>query len=132
MRLHHVQLAIPAGGEDAAREFWIGGAGWSEVPKPPALAGRGGCWFRRLDAEGRVLAEIHCGVEGDFMPAAKAHPALLLDSVKELEALGARLPLHGGAVDWSERHTFDGYERFHASDPFGNRIEVLAVPEATA
>ena len=106
--------------------------GWAEAEKPPALAGRGGCWFRDLDDEGRVLAEIHCGVEAGFRPAAKAHPALLLGSVRELEALGTRLQLHGGAVDWSERHTFDGYERFHASDPFGNRIEVLAPSGATA
>ena len=120
MRLHHVQVACPRGGEDGARRFWVDGLGMAEVAKPPALAGRGGCWFRG------GAAEIHVGVEEPFAPARKAHPALVLDDVAELEAAGARLAGLGFEVDWTERHTFAGYERFHAFDAHGNRVEVLA------
>jgi catechol 2,3-dioxygenase-like lactoylglutathione lyase family enzyme len=120
MRIHHVQVACPRGGEDAARRFYGAGLGMTEVPKPPALAARGGCWFR-ADA-----AEIHVGVEEPFAPARKAHPALVLGSVAELEEVGARLAELGFDVDWTERHTFAGYQRCHAFDGAGNRVELLA------
>ncbi|MDT0203749.1 VOC family protein [Nocardioides sp. AE5] len=126
MRLHHVQVSCPPGGEDAARRFWGEGLGMAEVPKPAALAARGGCWFRGYDAGGAVSAEVHVGVEEPFTPARKAHPALLLDSVAELEAAAGRLADGGFAVDWSERHTFDGHERCHVRDAHGNRVELLA------
>ncbi|MDQ1708786.1 MAG: hypothetical protein QOG49_171, partial [Frankiaceae bacterium] len=64
--IHHVQLAIPAGGEDSGRQFWGGAVGMAETAKPPALAARGGCWFR-----GGGL-EVHLGVDPDFRPARKA------------------------------------------------------------
>ncbi len=69
MRLHHVQVTCPPGGEDAARQFYGEALGIPEVAKPPALAGRGGCWFR---GDG---VEVHVGVEEPFSPALKAHPA---------------------------------------------------------
>jgi catechol 2,3-dioxygenase-like lactoylglutathione lyase family enzyme len=84
--LDHVQLAIPAGGEKAAREFYCGILGLSEKAKPPHLAGRGGCWFAGPGVE------LHVGIEEPFRPAAKAHPALL---VSDLEAMRARLAEHG-------------------------------------
>lgn len=74
MRLHHIQVACPAGGEDAVRRFYGDGLGLTEVPKPSALAARGGCWFRGYDEDGRTVAEIHVGVEEPFTPARKAHP----------------------------------------------------------
>jgi catechol 2,3-dioxygenase-like lactoylglutathione lyase family enzyme len=120
MRLHHVQVACPPGGEDAARRFYAEGLGLTEVAKPPELAGRGGAWFRRDGVE------IHVGVEDPFVPARKAHPALLLDDVAALEALATRLTGLGFAVDWGERHSFPGHERFHTHDAHGNRVEVLA------
>lgn len=126
MRLHHVQVACPPGGEDAARRFYADGLGLVEVPKPPALAGRGGCWFRAYDAAGAAAAEIHVGVEEPFVPARKAHPALVVDDVDELDRLAARLRGAGHEVDTSERETFAGHLRFHAFDPHGNRVEVLA------
>lgn len=126
MRLHHVQVACPRGGEDGARRFYADGLGMSEVAKPSALAGRGGCWFRVYDDRGGVGAEIYVGVEDRFAPARKAHPALLLDDVTELERVGARLEELGFDVDWTERHTFDGHERFHTRDAAGNRVEVLS------
>lgn len=113
-RLHHVQLAIPPGGEDAAREFFVGVLGLAEVAKPPELAARGGLWVR-----GDAL-EIHLGVEADFRPAAKAHPGIL---VADLDALAARLERHGVPVRWDD--TFPGHRRFYAADPHGNRLEFL-------
>lgn len=127
MRLHHVQVACPAGGEDDARRFYGTGLGMTEVAKPASLAPRGGCWFRSYDDAGAVTAEIHVGVEDPFRPARKAHPALLLDTVADLEAAGERLAGAGFEVDWSQRHHLDGYQRCHAFDGAGNRVEVLAV-----
>jgi catechol 2,3-dioxygenase-like lactoylglutathione lyase family enzyme len=68
--IHHVQLACPAGSEDALRDFYSGVLDFQEVAKPPALAARGGCWFR-----GHGI-ELHLGVEHEFRPARKAHPGL--------------------------------------------------------
>ncbi|HEY9566029.1 MAG TPA: VOC family protein [Nocardioides sp.] len=126
MRLHHVQVACPRGGEDDARRFYGDGLGLVEVPKPAALAGRGGCWWRSYDASGQVVAELHVGVEEPFAPALKAHPALVLDSVAELEEVADRLLRLGFEVDWSERHTFEGHQRCHTRDAHGNRVELLA------
>jgi catechol 2,3-dioxygenase-like lactoylglutathione lyase family enzyme len=126
MRLHHVQVACPPGGEDDARRFYAAGLGLTEVPKPVPLAGRGGAWFRAYDDSGSVTAELHVGVEDPFAPARKAHPAFVLDDVAGLEAAAARLVALGFEVDLGERHTFDGFERFHAFDGAGNRVEVLS------
>ena len=126
MRLHHVQVACPRGGEDAARRFYADGLGMTEVEKPAELRGRGGAWFRAYDVSGTVVAEIHLGVEEQFTPARKAHPALVLDSVAELESVAARLADGGHEVDWSQRTTLAGHERFHTFDGHGNRVEVLA------
>ena len=120
--LHHVQVACPPGGEDAARRFYADGLGLTEVEKPEALRGRGGVWFRSYDAEGAVGAELHVGVEEPFAPARKAHPAFLVD---DLAAAAERLSAAGFQVDEGERETFAGYLRFHAFDPHGNRVEVL-------
>lgn len=120
MRLHHVQVGIPAGGEDDGRRFYRDGLGMTEVAKPAELAARGGAWFR---SEGG--AEIHLGVEDAFTPARKAHPALAVGSTEELEALAARLEEAGFAVDWSQRHNAEAFERFHTHDPFGNRVEIV-------
>ncbi len=114
VRVHHVQLSIPAGGEALCRAFWGDALGMRELTKPPVLAARGGCWF----AVGGV--EVHLGVEEEFAPARKAHPGLL---VAGLEGLARRLEERGVAVQWDEN--FPGYHRFHASDPFGNRLEFL-------
>ena len=129
MRLHHVQVACPPGGEEAARRFYADGLGLVEVAKPAELAGRGGVWFRSYDADGAVIAELHVGVEEPFAPARKAHPAFVLADVAELDAVAARLTGLGHEVDLAERHTFPGFERFHAFDGADNRVEVLS-PQA--
>lgn len=125
MKLHHVQVSCPAGGEDDARSFWADALGLVEVAKPVALAGRGGCWFRASDGD-VVTAEVHVGVEEPFAPARKAHPALVVDDVTELDRLAGRLRAAGHPVDDTERETFTGHLRFHTADPHGNRVEVLA------
>ena len=109
--IDHVQLAIPEAGEPSAREFYIGVLGMTEVPKPPLLAARGGAWFRA----GSV--EIHVGVERDFVPARKAHPALLVDD------LGGLIEAAGLDVRWNDE--IPGLVRCHVDDPFGNRIELI-------
>jgi catechol 2,3-dioxygenase-like lactoylglutathione lyase family enzyme len=126
MRLHHVQLACPEGGEEGARAFWVQALGFTEVEKPPALRSRGGAWFRAYDDHGAVCAEVHVGVEAPFVPARKAHPAVLLADRDELESVGARLEGLGLEVDHSQRDTFPGHLRLHAFDPHGNRVELLA------
>ncbi|MFT3874202.1 MAG: VOC family protein [Nocardioides sp.] len=128
MRLHHVQVAMPRGGEAAARRFYADGLGLTEVVKPEALRSRGGAWFRAYDDRGRVVTEIHVGVEDPFVPARKAHPAVVVDAVEELDGLAARLDELGFLVDWSERHTLPPHQRFHTFDGHGNRVEVLAEP----
>ena len=126
MRLHHVQVAIPRGGEDEARRFWVEGLGMTEVAKPEALRARGGLWVRQGEAE------VHLGVEGSveepFRPARKAHPALLLDDVAALDAAAERLAGLGFEVDVGQRHTFPGHLRVHVFDAHGNRVELLARP----
>ncbi|MCK0111475.1 VOC family protein [Ornithinimicrobium sp. F0845] len=125
MRLHHVQISMPRGQEAGARAFYGDALGLTEVPKPPDLAGRGGCWFRAYEGD-LVTVEIHVGVEDPFVPARKAHPAVVVDDTTELEALAQQISQHGFDVSWDERFTFEGYERFHCRDGFGNRVEVLA------
>ena len=44
-KIDHVQLAMPSGKEDSAREFYNGILGIPEVKKPMELAKRGGVWF---------------------------------------------------------------------------------------
>jgi len=122
VRLHHVQVACPPGGEDGARRFYAEGLGLAEVDKPADLRARGGAWFR--SAHGG--AEIHAGVEDSFVPARKAHPALVVHDVAELETVGDRLADLGFEVDWSQRDSFPGHVRFHTHDAHGNRVELLS------
>jgi len=113
-RIEHVQLAMPAGGEDLARSFYAGVLGINETPKPAHLAKRGGCWFERGDLK------IHLGVETDFRPARKAHVALL---VTDLRGLQEKLRASGYAL--KEDRPLEGFHRVYVDDPFGNRIELM-------
>jgi catechol 2,3-dioxygenase-like lactoylglutathione lyase family enzyme len=111
VRLDHVQVAAPPGCEAQARRFYGDLLGLAEVEKPEPLRGRGGVWFEQL----------HVGVEEDFAPARKAHPALRAD---DLDALAERLGAAGAPVQWDE--ALPGVRRFYTADPWGNRVEVLA------
>lgn len=112
--MDHVLLAMPAGREEDARAFYQGLLGVPEVEKPANLATRGGCWF----VDGCV--KIHLGIEKDFRPARKAHPAFLVEDVR---GLAARLTAAGCTI--SEDEQLAGYDRVYVYDPFGNRIELM-------
>jgi catechol 2,3-dioxygenase-like lactoylglutathione lyase family enzyme len=110
--LDHVQLAMPRGAEERARAFYAGVLGLTEAPKPEA--DRGGCWFVG------GAARIHLGVEDDFAPAKKAHPALL---VEDLKVFVRKLEVAG--VGFKPGRPLAGYKRGDIADPFGNRIELM-------
>lgn len=125
MKLHHVQVIMPVGGDDGARAFWRDTMGLSEVTPPPELIGRPVRWFRAYDDAGAVTLEVHVLAEDPFVPARMAHPAILVASVAELEALGGRVASGGYEISWAQRTSFAGYQRFHCWDGFGNRVEVM-------
>jgi catechol 2,3-dioxygenase-like lactoylglutathione lyase family enzyme len=114
LSLDHVQLAIPVGGEDRAREFYTGILGLSEVEKPAPMAGRNSIWF----AAG--TANVHLGIEPDFHPAKRAHPALVVEGLDGILALCER-----AGLPTRPDTSFYGFRRVHVFDPFGNRLELM-------
>jgi len=119
--LDHVQLAIPQNREAEARLFYGSLLGLIEIPKPANLAARGGAWFQC----GSI--QVHLGVETDFRPAKKAHPAFL---VADLTQLTDKLSQAGYKIKY-DQETIAGYDRAFTEDPFGNRIELMQ-PSADA
>jgi catechol 2,3-dioxygenase-like lactoylglutathione lyase family enzyme len=121
-RLDHIQLAIPAGGEDVARAFYSGVLGFTELPKPPELAKRGGAWFEA----GPIV--LHLGVDPDFRAAKKAHPAFRCNDYAALiEFLVAR-----GVQVTPDEIPFDGMQHCYIADPFGNRLEIIESKDSAA
>jgi catechol 2,3-dioxygenase-like lactoylglutathione lyase family enzyme len=114
-----VQLAAPPGCEDEARRFFGGLLGLDELEKPEPLQARGGAWFALGDGR-----QLHIGVEDPFAPSRKAHPAFRL-SAAELDELARRLEAAGEHVEWDD--SLPDVHRFYAADPWGNRLELLAV-----
>jgi catechol 2,3-dioxygenase-like lactoylglutathione lyase family enzyme len=112
--IDHVQLAMPTGREDEARAFYRDTLGIPEVVKPPHLAARGGCWFER------GTLKVHLGVEESFVPARKAHPAFVVEGLRQL---ATTLQIAGYSV--SRDQPLEGYDRLYVDDPFGNRIELI-------
>jgi len=106
---------MPPGAEETARRFYRDLLGMTEVAKPPELAKRGGCWFQ----SGSV--QLHLGVENDFRPARKAHPALLCADYDDLTA-----NLQAAAIEVTPDTNIPGVRRCHIADPFGNRIELIS------
>jgi catechol 2,3-dioxygenase-like lactoylglutathione lyase family enzyme len=121
VRLDHVQLAMPTGLEADAVAFYEGVLGIPQVPKPDHLAGRGGCWFERGDLK------VHLGVDTDFRPATKAHPAFVVDDVRSIAraVAAAGLAVH-------DDEPLAGFDRVYVTDPFGNRIELMQPHESTS
>jgi catechol 2,3-dioxygenase-like lactoylglutathione lyase family enzyme len=115
LSIDHVQIAMPAGQEDQARAFYTGVLGFTEIPKPSELAKRGGAWFQSQSVQ------LHLGVDADFKPARKAHPAFV---VSDLDSLIAKVQEVGYKTDTSQP-PLDGYKRAHLFDPFGNRLEFM-------
>jgi len=114
--IDHVQLAAPAGCEAEARAFFGRLLGWPELPKPAALAGRGGAWFQC------GTHQVHIGVQRPFAPATKAHPAF---RVRRLAALREHLMDNGVRILDDEARSEEGISRLFAEDPFGNRLEFI-------
>jgi catechol 2,3-dioxygenase-like lactoylglutathione lyase family enzyme len=112
--LHHIQLAMPEGEEEAALKFYGAILGLTQVAKPPELAPRGGLWFRD------EALEVHLGIEEPFTPARKAHPAFL---VRNLATLRERIETAGYRV--TDDVALEGFHRCHVRDPFGNRLELV-------
>ncbi len=114
IRIDHVQVAAPRGGETAARRFYGDLLQMPEIEKPPALAARGGAWFQA------GTQQLHVGIEEPFVPARKAHPAFAVD---HLDSFAERLQAAGVQVTWDD--AIAGQRRFFAADPFGNRLEFV-------
>jgi catechol 2,3-dioxygenase-like lactoylglutathione lyase family enzyme len=115
--IHHIQIAAPVGCEPAARDFYGALLGMKEIEKHPILRARGGCWFECGSQQ------LHVGVERDFLPAKKAHPAFaVLDLAALREALMAK------NVPVVEDDNLPGVRRFYAEDPWGNRLEFIEIP----
>lgn len=113
-RLDHVQLAMPPGGEEQAREFYGRILHLRELAKPEPLRAKGGCWFA---GDG---VELHLGVQADFMPATKAHPGLRVADLAE-----ARAELAAAGIAITADDSGVGVRRFYVNDPFGNRLEFM-------
>ena len=114
LALDHLQIAMPRGEEAAARAFYGRVLGLAEIPKPEPLATRGGLWFQCGPQQ------LHLGVEENFRPAKKAHPAFVVD---DLEALAKVLQSEGYRVD-RDSVQLEGGRRIFTEDPFGNRVEL--------
>lgn len=114
LALDHIQVAMPRGEEAAARAFYGHVLGLTEIPKPEPLAARGGVWFK-CGAQ-----QLHLGVEDDFRPAKKAHPAFAVD---DLDALARELEA-GGYCVIVDSVQVQGSRRIFTEDPFGNRVEL--------
>ena len=115
LSVDHIQIAMPSGEEEKARSFYISMLGFTEIPKPIELVKRGGAWFQSENVQ------LHLGVESDFRPARKAHPAFI---VEDLDTLLEKVQRAGYETDTSQP-ALDGYKRAHIFDPFGNRIELM-------
>jgi catechol 2,3-dioxygenase-like lactoylglutathione lyase family enzyme len=113
-RIDHVLIAMPTGREEEARAFYAGILGLTEQIKPPQLAARGGRWFKSGDLE------VHLGVEKNFIPARKAHPAFIVDDLAGMVTKAAQAGLRVTADE-----PIEGCDRRHIDDPFGNRIELI-------
>jgi catechol 2,3-dioxygenase-like lactoylglutathione lyase family enzyme len=111
--IDHVQVAAPPGCEHEARAFYSRLLGLTEVEKPEPLKARGGVWFQVGPQQ------LHVGVQEDFQPATKAHPAFQVDA---LDALAERLVTAGAPVKYDD--AIPG--RFYTEDPWGNRLELLS------
>ncbi len=123
-RIDHILIAMPAGREEEARTFYTGVLGLTEKIKPAEVAARGGCWFEvgtKSDA-----TQVHLGVEKNFIPARKAHPAFI---VEDLAGMIGKAVAGGYTV--TADVPLPGCDRRHVHDPFGNRIELIE-PHARA
>ncbi|HMK84878.1 MAG TPA: VOC family protein [Steroidobacteraceae bacterium] len=121
LRIDHVQLAMPRGGEADARRFYGELLGLHETPKPPDLAARGGAWFELGDVQ------VHLGVDTEFRPAKKAHVGFVVGALDELVAR-----LRAAGHDPRIADPLSGRHRAFVEDPFGNRVELIEADRPSA
>lgn len=114
--IDHIQLAAPEGCESEARHFFAEILGWVEIPKPEILRQRGGVWFQC------GTHQVHIGVQKDFIPASKAHPAF---HVQRIDDLRVHLRQYNVHIINDEARSDEGVKRFYVNDPFGNRLEFM-------
>ncbi len=115
IKIHHVQITIPIGAEDSAREFYCEMLGMKEILKPKNLSGRDGFWLSLGNQQ------IHIGTEPNFnRMKTKAHIAY---QVNDLEFWREKLLLNN--VECKNDIQIKGMQRFTFRDPFGNRVEFL-------
>jgi len=112
LSLDHVQIAIPIAGESRARAFYSGILGFTEIEKPPQMADRKSIWF----VAGAL--NLHLGVELDFNPAKRPHPAFVVDGLDAILAACER-----AGIATKPDTSFNGFRRVF--DPFGNRLELM-------
>jgi catechol 2,3-dioxygenase-like lactoylglutathione lyase family enzyme len=112
-RLDHVQICIPFGEEERAREFYTRVLGLEEIEKPDALKPNGGLWFKVADIQ------LHIGVE-EMQGKSKRHPAFEVEALEQI-----REHLQENQVKIKEETEVPGLNRFSFFDPFGNRIELM-------
>lgn len=113
-KIDHIQLAAPIGSEDEARLFFQGVLSLQEIEKPVELQKNGGVWFSNNQVH------IHVGIEENFVPAKKAHPAF---EVVDIESFASHIRQKGISIQMDDK--LPGAKRFYVNDPFGNRLEFL-------
>ena len=114
LSLDHIQIAIPVASESRARAFYSGILGFKEVPKPPQMAERKSIWFVA------GVVNLHLGIEPDFTPAKRAHPAFVVEGLDKIVAACAR-----AGISTKPDTSLNGFRRVHVFDPFGNRLELM-------
>jgi catechol 2,3-dioxygenase-like lactoylglutathione lyase family enzyme len=119
-RLNHVQLCIPFGEEERAREFYTQVLGLEEIEKPDVLKPNGGLWFEIADIQ------LHIGVE-EMQGKSKRHPAFEIEGLEEI-----REHLRANQVKIKEEPSIPGMNRLSFFDPFGNRIELMEKTDPAA
>ena len=63
---------------------------------------------------------LHVGIEPDFHPAKRAHPALVVDGLDDIVAACER-----AGLPTRPDTSFNNFRRVHVFDPFGNRLELM-------
>ena len=109
----HVQVCIPPGAEQTARDFYVQVLGFHAVQKPESLQGRPTQWFQNGDIE------LHVAVDPETRRT-KQHPAIIVENI---DAVRDHLVQSG--ININEEPLIPDRKRFSFLDPWNNRIEFL-------
>ena len=119
LRLQHVSLVIPQGGQDRVRAFYGDLLGLEEKQPPKSLAHLQLVWF--IAGEGEI--ELHFTPEG--VPPDGTDQRHICLEVDNLEVYRQRLTEAGIAQD--EAVPIPYRPRFFVRDPFGNLLELTTI-----